>query len=194
MPRGPVWIVQVAGGSGSLHPHQAQLAGRAGWSPMQQVSRVRHHSRAVLRLRHALFDHEGMGRSDSASLARHLATLPAFSGCPLRDLQELTKRSYRSSVPARWPLIHQETPADACYVILDGTVSVSMKGVEVATLGAGAVVGEMALANHQLRNATVTSTTPVDLLHIDAGQFGRLVETRPTLRAALLARTATMAG
>jgi CRP-like cAMP-binding protein len=61
-------------------------------------------------------------------------------------------------------------------------------------LGAGSVVGEMALATGHLRNATVTSTTPLDLLHIDAAEFNRLVESRPTLRAALLARTATMAG
>lgn len=135
-----------------------------------------------------------MQRSTTSDLARQLAQVPAFAGCSVRDLTELAKRSLRSSVPARWPLIHQDTPADACYVILEGSASVVIGGVEVATLGPGTVVGEMALANRQLRNATVTSTTPLELLHIDATEFERLVNSRPTLRAALLARAATMAG
>ena len=135
-----------------------------------------------------------MQRSTDSDLARQLAQMPAFTGCSVRDLTELAKRSLRSSVPARWPLIHQETPADACYIVLDGTASVSVAGAEVATLGPGSVVGEMALANRQLRNATVTSTTPLDLLHIEAAEFARLVDGRPALREALLARAATMAG
>jgi hypothetical protein len=39
-----------------------------------------------------------------------------------------------------------------------------------------------------LRNATVTSATPLDLLHIDATEFSRLLARRPALREALLAR------
>ena len=135
-----------------------------------------------------------MQRSTDSDLARQLAQVPAFAGCSTRDLTELAKRSLRSSVPARWPLIHQETPADACYVILDGTASVLIGGVEVATLGPGSVVGEMALASGHLRNATVTSTSPLELLHVDATEFERLINSRPALRAALLARAATMAG
>jgi len=135
-----------------------------------------------------------MQRSETSDLTRHLATMPAFADCSKRDLDELARRGHRSSVPAHWPLIHQETPADACYVILDGTVSVNIGGAEVATLGPGSVVGEMALATRQLRNASVTSTTPLDLLHINATDFARLVDSRPALRAALLARTATMTG
>ena len=132
----------------------------------------------------------GMGHSDHRDLARRLAALPAFSGCSARDLDELAKHSHHSSVPANWPLIHQDTPADACYVILDGTAVVRIDGEEVATLGCGSIVGEMALATGRLRNATVTSTEPLDLLHLDHAQFRNLLERRPTLRASLLARLA----
>jgi CRP-like cAMP-binding protein len=133
-----------------------------------------------------------MGRSDAHQLAKALSAVPLFADCSSRDLIDLATHSYRSSVPARWPLIHQDTPGDACYVILDGAVSVIVDGAEVATLGPGSVVGEMALTTHRLRNATVTSTAPLDLLHIDGGEFERLLERRPALRAALVARTATM--
>jgi CRP-like cAMP-binding protein len=61
-------------------------------------------------------------------------------------------------------------------------------GVKVATLSTGAVVGEVGPAAHKLRNATVTSTSPLELLHIDAAEFIALIGRRPTLKAALLSR------
>jgi CRP/FNR family transcriptional regulator, cyclic AMP receptor protein len=129
-----------------------------------------------------------MGQTDHRDIARRLAALPAFAGCSARDLDDLARHSRHSSVPAGWPLIHQDTPADACYVILDGTAAVRVGGNEVATLGAGSIVGEVALATGRLRNATVTSTEALDLLHLDASQFRELLERRPTVRASLLAR------
>jgi CRP-like cAMP-binding protein len=136
----------------------------------------------------APLDHGRMGHSDHRDIARRLAALPAFAGCNARDLDDLARHSYHSSVPAGWPLIHQDTPADACYVILDGTAVVRIDGADVATVGSGSIVGEVALATGRLRNATVTSTEPLDLLHLDAAQFRSLLERRPTLRASLLAR------
>jgi CRP-like cAMP-binding protein len=65
---------------------------------------------------------------------------------------------------------------------------VRIDGNDVATVGSGAIVGEMALATGRLRNATVTSTEPLDLLHLDAAQFRTLLDRRPTLGASLLAR------
>ena len=88
-------------------------------------------------------------------------------------------------MPAHWPLIQEDTPADACYVILEGQADVAIGGTVVATLDTGSVVGEMALASGRLRNATVTSSTPLDLLHIDVGQFDALLARRPALREAL---------
>lgn len=129
-----------------------------------------------------------MGRNDIREVAARLAALPTFGHCKPRDLEDLAKNGQHSSVPARWPLIHEDTPADACYVILDGTAEVAVAGVPVATLDSGAVVGEMALATGRLRNATVTSTTPLDLLHITADNFAALLDRRPALREAMLAR------
>jgi CRP-like cAMP-binding protein len=129
-----------------------------------------------------------MGHTDTHELARRLAALPAFGMCKTRDLEDLAARARHSSVPAGWPLIHEETPGDACYVLLEGTATVAIAGTPVATIEAGAIVGEMALAQGRLRNATVTSATPLDLLHIDATEFSRLLARRPALREALLAR------
>lgn len=106
----------------------------------------------------------------------------------MRDLEDLASHARHSSVPAGWPLIHQDTPGDACYVLLEGSAVVAIGGTPVASVEAGAIVGEMALAQGRLRNATVTSTTPLDLVHIDATEFAKLLDRRPALREALLSR------
>jgi CRP/FNR family transcriptional regulator, cyclic AMP receptor protein len=74
-------------------------------------------------------------------------------------------------------------------VILEGEATVSVGGKQVATLGAGAVVGEAGLIGHKLRNATVTSSTPLQLLHIDAADFEGVLKRRPQLAQCLTART-----
>jgi CRP/FNR family transcriptional regulator, cyclic AMP receptor protein len=134
-----------------------------------------------------------MGRTDTHDLARRLAALPAFSTCRMRDLEDLAAHARHSSVPAGWPLIHEDTPGDACYVLLEGSATVAIAGTPVASVEAGAIVGEMALAQGRLRNATVTSATPLDLVHIDANEFAKLLDRRPALREALLARVNAVA-
>jgi CRP/FNR family transcriptional regulator, cyclic AMP receptor protein len=130
-----------------------------------------------------------MARSDTKEIVAALRALPVFKGCSTADLEDLAAHSNRTSVPKNWSLIHQQTPADACYVILDGEADVVVEGEKKATIRAGDVVGEAGLATHRLRNASVLSTTPLDLLHIGADQFNQLIERRPALKAAFLVRT-----
>jgi CRP-like cAMP-binding protein len=134
-----------------------------------------------------------MTGSETRATVAVLAEQPAFAEASKADLEDLASHANRTSVPANWPLIHQDTPADACYVILRGTADVLVRGEKVASISAGAVVGEAGLAGHKLRNATVTSTSPLELLHIDAAEFTALIERRPALKAALLSRTAAAA-
>jgi CRP-like cAMP-binding protein len=113
----------------------------------------------------------------------------AFKDCKKADLEDLAKHSNHTSVPKGWALIQQQTPADAVYVILSGDADVIVKDSKVASLGAGAVVGEAGVAGHKLRNATVLSTSPMDLLHIGADQFEELLKRRSALKKVFLART-----
>jgi CRP-like cAMP-binding protein len=130
-----------------------------------------------------------MSKADAKEIVAALTAQSAFADCSRADLEDLANHSNRTSIPAHWPLIHQETPADACYVILEGDADVLVKGEKVASITTGAVVGEAGLASHKLRNASVTSTTPLELLHINAEEFTELIKRRPAIKAALLART-----
>lgn len=89
------------------------------------------------------------------------------------------------TMPAQWSPIGEQTPADKAYVILSGTVSVRRHGIEVARLGAGDIMGEMAILNHSLRSATLVSLTRLELLHLTAEAVRTLRVQLPAFRTAL---------
>jgi len=135
----------------------------------------------------------GLSKSELKELTGKLGALPRFADCSKADLELLAKSSALSAVPPNWPLINEQTPADACYVILDGDVEVRIDGQSVAQLAAGSVVGEVGLLTSKLRNATVVSTSRVTVLHLVPETFNSLVGSSPALRAALQGPTTSQA-
>jgi signal-transduction protein with cAMP-binding, CBS, and nucleotidyltransferase domain len=130
-------------------------------------------------------------KAELKELVAKLGSLPRFSELSKADLELLVTSSAVSAVPANWPLINEQTPADACYVILDGDVEVRVEGKPVAQLAAGSVVGEVGLLTSKLRNATVVSTSRVSVLHLVPEVFKSLVSASPAIRAALQGPSAT---
>ncbi|HZD22631.1 MAG TPA: cyclic nucleotide-binding domain-containing protein [Acidimicrobiia bacterium] len=65
-------------------------------------------------------------------------------------------------------LIEQGQPGGPIYLILDGMLIVTVDGEEVAQLGPGAIVGEMAILEGGFATATVTAMTPVRAAKIPA--------------------------
>jgi CRP-like cAMP-binding protein len=68
---------------------------------------------------------------------------------------------------------------DLLYVVLDGTVDVSVGDVIVETAGRGAILGEMALIDDSLRSASVIAKTPCRLVGVDRKRFQFLVQQTP---------------
>ena len=98
---------------------------------------------------------------------------------------ESSKKPPTSTVPEGWALMVEKTPADKAYLILEGEVSVRRSGEEIARVGAGELIGEMALVNHKLRNATVVAETPLEVLHFTDETVARLTEQVPHFQEAL---------
>jgi CRP/FNR family cyclic AMP-dependent transcriptional regulator len=94
------------------------------------------------------------------------------------------------TVPKDWSLMMENTAADKAYLILDGEVSVRHAKDEIARLGPGAMIGEIALVAHKLRTATVVSVTPLEVLHFTAEALAELEEKIPDFREALEGLTA----
>jgi CRP/FNR family transcriptional regulator, cyclic AMP receptor protein len=110
------------------------------------------------------------------------------------DLARVVNSGRRVQLPADWSLIWEKTPADKAYLIISGTVSVRKNGVEIAMLGPGDVIGEMAIVEHKLRSATVVSTTPLDVIHFTREQLVDLLAEVPAFGDAIRATTADRLG
>jgi len=70
-------------------------------------------------------------------------------------------------------------PTKALYVILAGRLRVSQRGTQLAELTEGDVCGEIGLFYGENASATVTATTPVQLLRLSKNSFASFCERHP---------------
>ena len=117
---------------------------------------------------------------------QQLAALDRFKDFSDDEIQMVVDAATYLTVPEGWAMMSENTPADKAYLILSGEVSVRRGGEEVARVGAGDLVGEMALVNHKLRSATVVAETPLEVLHFTDEIVADLVAKIPHFREALL--------
>lgn len=110
--------------------------------------------------------------------AQALASTPLFAGLSQEALESLVQQLTLVQLAKGEVLFREGDPGDALYVICEGEVSVAAEGpprVEMARMGPGSFIGEVALMIDQPRSATVTATLDAELLRID----------RPTLAVVL---------
>src|ERR1700742_4981464 len=119
------------------------------------------------------------GLCNDARRLREFTTFDKFSD---DELERLVQAAHHSSQSVPWPLIHEQTPSDACYILLSGEVGVYVGDDRIAVLGPGEVIGESALRRGKLRSATVTTIGPAEVLRIERDDFTRLLDQVPALR------------
>jgi CRP-like cAMP-binding protein len=76
------------------------------------------------------------------------------------------------------------------YVVLDGRVSITIRGAVVERVGPGGVFGEMALVDQSPRSANAVAETDCSLLAINRNVFLNLVKSDPTFGISLLSSMA----
>jgi CRP-like cAMP-binding protein len=123
-----------------------------------------------------------------------LARLNRLEGLSDADLATVVRAGRHVHLPADWSLIWEKTPADKAYLIVDGEVSVRKGGNEVARLGPGDVIGEMAIVNHRLRSASVVSLTPLEVIHYTKESLEQLLDEVPAFGDAIRDTTADRLG
>ena len=72
------------------------------------------------------------------------------------------------------------------YVVLEGRVSITIRGAVVERVGPGGVFGEMALVDQSPRSANAAADTDCQLLAINRNVFQNLVKSDPTFGISLL--------
>jgi CRP-like cAMP-binding protein len=128
-----------------------------------------------------------VGGGERRELVETLAKYPTFAGCDREDLEALVDAGGPFGLPSGWPLVQEGIPADACYVLTSGTARVFHQRNQIAEIGEGDLVGEMAFLEGGQRRATVTSSTRVAGLRIENDALRPLLEQRPKLAEAFRA-------
>lgn len=96
------------------------------------------------------------------------------------DLSQLFKHSDNTRGFRAGEVIFAEGNAgDSMYVLLEGEVSLSVRGNEFWQLSAGELFGEMALIDAQPRSASATARTDCRVVPIDERRFQFLIQQTP---------------
>ena len=116
-----------------------------------------------------------------------LKSVPLFAGCSKNELRQLAKTADEIDLRQGTVLTREGRPGREFFVLIDGTAEVTRKGKKIADLGPGDWLGEIALITDSPRTATVTATSPVDVLVITDRRFRSVVETMPSIALKVLA-------
>jgi CRP-like cAMP-binding protein len=121
---------------------------------------------------------------------KHLATVPLFAQCSKKDLTEIARFVDQIDVPDGRELINEGEVGHEAFIVVEGSASVTRDGDEVATIGPGAVFGEMALIDRAPRNATVVATSPMQLIVIGKREFTGLLDESASFRTSVMSALA----
>ncbi len=122
---------------------------------------------------------------------QYLSQVPLFSSCSTRDLGKIAKAADRIDMVAGTTIITQGTAGKQAFVLLSGSATVKRNGKKIATVQAGAIVGELSLLDRGSRTATVVCDTDCELLVIDARHLFAVIDEVPAMAHKLLAALAT---
>ena len=128
-------------------------------------------------------------RARVAELAPRIAVLERlgiFAAAPQAVLERLAAASTEVTFPAGTAIVREGDPADALYVLLDGTAEVTAHGAAPArgertlrTMSEGSYFGEIGLLEGIPRTATVTAAQGCRCYRIDGEAFVRALTATP---------------
>ena len=111
--------------------------------------------------------------------AKRLEQVPLFRDLSRKERERVARWADEIDVPAGYHLLDQGTFPHEFYVILEGSASVTKDGRQIAELGPGDFLGEMAIERHERRSATVTATTPITAVVMRDREFSEMEREMP---------------
>jgi CRP-like cAMP-binding protein len=115
-----------------------------------------------------------------------LGTVAFFQDFDEAGLAEAARLGVRRDVSKGTAFVEQGRYGLACYVIAEGRADVYIGRDWVASLGPGAMVGEMALIEHRPRNATVVANEDMVLVEFGIEEFKKFLTAHPSVEAQIL--------
>jgi serine/threonine protein phosphatase PrpC len=115
-----------------------------------------------------------------------LRGLSLFQHLSYSDLLQVVPACEPVEVPVNTMLMREGEQGDSMYVVIAGEVRVHRGDVELARLGAGRHVGEMALVDHRPRSASVTTTVDSVVIRLERSSFFEVLRNDSVLAVKLL--------
>jgi MFS family permease len=115
-------------------------------------------------------------------LVTFVRRIPLFSPLLPPAIERIVAHLERAELASGEIVIREGDVGDRFILIVSGEVEVTRDGISVTTLRAGDHVGEIALLRDVPRTATVTTTTPVELLTLSRAVFLEAVTGYPRSR------------
>lgn len=115
--------------------------------------------------------------SISTQLVKKLIQIPIFGGLTIAEAAEFFEVALETSHSKDATLFREGDDGEALLVVLEGEVSVTRKGVELARVGKNSVLGEMSLVGDgEVRSATATALTDVKTLTIPSKRVQKMLK------------------
>jgi CRP/FNR family cyclic AMP-dependent transcriptional regulator len=120
-----------------------------------------------------------------------LRGVPLFSELSPPELERIAQVAIPRSFPRDTRVFHEGDPGDACYIVRTGSCRVTRehpdgRAITLATLGPGAIFGELAMLDGERRSASVEATENTQLLALPAGDMQTLIREHPEMAEKLI--------
>ena len=116
-----------------------------------------------------------------------LGRVPIFAGLSRSALERIARIAHHVELRPGQVLIEPRAKGSGMFVLLDGAASVGIRGKSVRELGAGDIVGELALLTEgAVRTARVRAKTPVRCVAISRNDFRKILSDEPKVAVAIL--------
>ena len=123
---------------------------------------------------------------DQQGAIERLRSVPLFSEFGDKELQRVAATVKEVSFPAGKVIAKQGETGVGFHMIVEGEATVSVDGVDHATLGPGSFFGEISLIDGKPRSATVTAKGDLTTISMVSWDFTPLLEKEPEVSKGLL--------
>ena len=98
--------------------------------------------------------------------------------CPMERIT-LFKHADATTVEAGSVIFKEGDAGGVMYAVVDGEIDLERNGTVIETVGAGGILGELALIDTAPRSATATARTEARIAEVDQDRFMFLVHEHP---------------
>lgn len=108
-----------------------------------------------------------------------LQQIDFFKGCTQRQVDDIAKMALDRHLSPGEILCEQGAFESDVFVLVEGEAAVRLDGAQVATVGAGEVVGELAMIKGGHRTATIQAVTPLHVIVLDPREVDSVLSADP---------------